>query len=129
MRIGLQATHGVLQGLGSCSKNDVKIFTARKRSLGQGNIFIGVCQEFCSQGRGVCSGGCLLPGGLLWRVSATGGCLLPGGVSLGGCLLPGGVSAPRGCLLPGRAWSRPPQRILLRAVHILLKCILVITSY
>ena len=26
------------------------IFTARKRSLGQGNIFIGVCQEFCSQG-------------------------------------------------------------------------------
>ena len=24
--------------------------TARKRSLGQGNIFIGVCQEFCSQG-------------------------------------------------------------------------------
>ena len=28
--------------------------TARKRSLGQGNIFIGMCQEFCSQGgRGV----------------------------------------------------------------------------
>ena len=26
------------------------IFTARKRSLRQGNIFIGVCQEFCSQG-------------------------------------------------------------------------------
>ena len=26
--------------------------TARKRSLGQGNIFIGVCQEFCSQGGG-----------------------------------------------------------------------------
>ena len=26
------------------------IITARKRSLGQGNIFIGVCQEFCSQG-------------------------------------------------------------------------------
>ena len=24
--------------------------TARKRSLGQGNIFIGVCQEFCSRG-------------------------------------------------------------------------------
>ena len=24
--------------------------TGRKRSLGQGNIFIGVCQEFCSQG-------------------------------------------------------------------------------
>ena len=28
----------------------VEIFTARKRSLGQGNIFIGVCQEFCSRG-------------------------------------------------------------------------------
>ena len=26
------------------------VFTASKRSLGQGNIFIGVCQEFCSQG-------------------------------------------------------------------------------
>ena len=26
------------------------IFTARKRSCGQGNIFIGVCQEFCSGG-------------------------------------------------------------------------------
>ena len=25
------------------------IFTARKRSLGQGNIFRSVCQEFCSQ--------------------------------------------------------------------------------
>ena len=35
------------------------IFTARKRSLGQGNIFIGVCQEFCLKG-----GGHLLPGGV-----------------------------------------------------------------
>ena len=26
------------------------IFTARKQSLGQGNIFSSVCQEFCSQG-------------------------------------------------------------------------------
>ena len=26
------------------------IVTARKRSLGQGNIFSSVCQEFCSQG-------------------------------------------------------------------------------
>ena len=26
------------------------VITACKRSLGQGNIFIGVCQEFCSQG-------------------------------------------------------------------------------
>ena len=34
----------------------VNIFTARKRSLGQGNIFIGMCQEFCSRGGGGGSG-------------------------------------------------------------------------
>ena len=35
-------------------------FTARKRNLEQGNIFIGVCQEFCSQvGWGVCLSACL----------------------------------------------------------------------
>ena len=28
-------------------------FTARKRSLGQGNIFRSVCQEFCSWGGGI----------------------------------------------------------------------------
>ena len=27
-----------------------KVFSARKRSLGQGNIFRSVCQEFCPQG-------------------------------------------------------------------------------
>ena len=32
----------------------VVLVTARKRSLGQGNIFRSVCQEFCSQGAGVC---------------------------------------------------------------------------
>ena len=55
--------------------------------MGQGNIFIGVCQEFCSQG------GCLVPGG----------CLLPGGVSA-----PGGVPAPRGCLVPGGCLVETP---------------------
>ena len=30
----------------------IVIITARKRSLGQGNIFRSVCQEFCSQGGG-----------------------------------------------------------------------------
>ena len=35
----------------------MSFITARKRSLGQGNIFIGVCQEFCSQG-GVCLSAC-----------------------------------------------------------------------
>ena len=29
------------------------IFTSRKRSLGQGNVFTPVCQSFCSQGRRV----------------------------------------------------------------------------
>ena len=47
----------------------VTLITARKRSLEQGNIFIGVCQEFCSQE------GCLLPGGVCFW----GGCLLLGG--------------------------------------------------
>ena len=66
------------------------IITARKRSLGQGNIFTSVCQEFCSQG------GCLLPGDLVWRCVPP-----PGGVPhLGGCLLLGGASS-RGCLLWG----------------------------
>ena len=31
------------------------IFTARKRSLGQGNVFTPVFQSFCSQGGGVMS--------------------------------------------------------------------------
>ena len=29
------------------------IFTTRKRNLGQGNVFTGVCQPFCSQGKGI----------------------------------------------------------------------------
>ena len=34
------------------------IVTARKRSLGQGNIFSSVCQEFCSPGGGFCLSAC-----------------------------------------------------------------------
>ena len=49
------------------------IFTARKRSLGEGNIFTSMCQEFCSRG----GGGCLLPGGA---------CFLRGVCSQGGLL-------------------------------------------
>ena len=54
---------------------NISIITARKRSLGQGNIFIGVCQEFCSRG-----------GGHVW---------FPGGV----CMVAGGayVVAVHGC--------------------------------
>ena len=40
-----------------CSNSAGVIFTARKRSLGQGNIFRSVCQEFCPQGRGSTSAG------------------------------------------------------------------------
>ena len=80
------------------------LFTARKRSLGQGNMFTGVCLS---------TGGCLLQEGGAW----SGGCLLggvppPGGASSEGpapgwgCLLPGG------CLLWGSglggAWWRSP---------------------
>ena len=61
---------------------------------------------------GVCSGGGLVLGGLVWVVSG------PGGMVQGGCLLRGGLSGPegesgpRGALLPGRrgegeGWSGP----------------------
>ena len=63
------------------------IITARKRSLGQGNIFLVVCQEFCSQG------GCLLRGGD-WSE----GCMFWGGSALGG-----------GAPGPGGPGGDPPQ--------------------
>ena len=59
--------------------------TARKRSLGQGNIFRSVCQEFCSQRRVSAPGGCLLLGGA-WSggvCSREAVCLFLGG----GCLV------------------------------------------
>ena len=71
--------------------------------LGQNNIFTGVCDSV-NGGRGVCSRG----------VSAPEGCLL------GGCLL-------RGCVPGGDppTPTAPPGWLLLRAVRILLECILV----
>ena len=83
------------------------IITARKRSLGQGNMFTGVCLS---------TGGCLVPGG----VPDPGGCLLREGVpgQGGGCLVQGGAGR-------GGAWWRPPGRLQLRAIRILLECILV----
>ena len=84
----------------------------RKRSLGHGHIFIGVCQEFCSQGRGrVCSRGV----SALWGVFPHGG----------GCLLPGGVRGDKYLLPVGCLVETSSRRILLRAVRILLECILV----
>ena len=82
--------------------------TVRKRSLGQGNIFKSVCQEFYSQGGCACSRGVPAPGVcLLWR-----GCLLrgvwSGGMSgLGGCLFQG-VWSGGGACSQGCAWWRPP---------------------
>ena len=57
-------------------------------------------------GGGLLPGGCLIPGGLLWGVSAPGGGVWSRGV-------PGGDPS-------------PPGQLLLRAVRILLECILVI---
>ena len=83
--------------------------------LGQGYIFTGVCDS-------VHRGGGLLPGG-----SALGG-PGPGGSApgWGGCLV-------QGCAWSGGAWSggclveTPLRWLLLRAVCILLECILVVT--
>ena len=98
------------------------VFTARKRSLGQGNIFINVC----SGGRRRVSdpGGCLLPGGV-----CSGGMSAPGDVCSGWVSAPGGlIQGFQGCLFPGSVPGRdPPTRwILLQVVCILLECILVL---
>ena len=58
------------------------IITARKRSLGQGNMFTDVCLS---------TGG--VPGP---RGSAAGGCLVKGGVCSGGCAWSRGVPGPGG---------------------------------
>ena len=80
----------------SVLRYNIIIITARKRSLGQGNIFIGVCQEFCSQG-GVCSRG---------RVCTRGHVCSVGHVCSWGVSAPRGLSAPEGCLLLGGVSSR-----------------------
>ena len=61
-------------------RRPLSFFTARKRSLGQGNIFISVCQEFCPRGGG---------GGWVRGVHGPGGCMVPGV-----------------CMVPGGPWSR-----------------------
>ena len=88
---------------------NISFITARKRSLGQGNIFTLV---FHSVHRGV------LSQHALQVVSQH---ALQEGAWSGG----GGGSAPK-----GSAWWRPPPgRLLLRAVRILLECILVSSFY
>ena len=85
------------------SGNKTAIFTTRKRILGQGNIFTPVCSQggVCSLGRGALSRERSVPGR---------GGLVGGGLVLEGCLV-----------------ETPPGRLLLRAVLILLECILVHT--
>ena len=53
---------------------DFKIFTARKWSLGQGNIFTSVCQEFCPWGKvsacqNLVQGGVCLWSGGVWETA------------------------------------------------------------
>ena len=90
---GSNSFWGVAGGIG---KHEIYVatffFTALKRSLGQGNIFKSVRQEFCSRG---CVPG---PGGGVWSWG-----------------------------VPGPGTATPPGWLLLRAVHILLECILVMT--
>ena len=93
-----------------------RFITARKRSLGQGYIFTGVCHSV-NRG-GACSGGCLLP---------------VGGSGPGGCSRPTPKAEIEGDQIQahtqGGNWggSDPlPRRLLLRAVRILLECILVL---
>ena len=126
--------------------------TARKRSLGQGNVFILVCQSFCSQGTGslydVIS--CLAA----WSHVPSGGISVYGpmfllGVSISGPMFLPGVSVQEGSPLQRPPGQRPPldrdppdrdppgQRPLLdrnalyskeHEVRILLECILVLSS-
>ena len=100
---------------GGCQpQSGTKLLLPPSMKMGQSNIFRSVCQEFCSRGRGVgipaCHAGHM--------------------TSLGeGCPGPGpGVSRhrPGGCVSQHALRQTPPsRRLLLRAVRILLACILV----
>ena len=74
------------------------LFLPPATNLGQGYIFTGVCDSVHSGGGGVPA-----PGGA-WS---------------------GGMPGPGGACSRGGAWETPPGRLLLRAVRILLECILV----
>ena len=71
------------------------VVTAYQRSLGQGNIFSSVCQEFCPWGD-MLLGVCLVQG----RVPGPGGGLVPRGAWSQGAVWSGG------CLVLGGAWSQ-----------------------
>ena len=82
------------------------LITARKRSLGQGNIFAPIGHSVHGGVPAAGGGGCSW-GVWSWGVPARGGVPAPGG------------------LLQGGVWWRPPGLPLLRAVRIPLECILV----
>ena len=114
-------------------QGQVTIITARKRSLGQGNIFRSVCQEVCAPGgEGGAIPACIAEGIPAWFAAGLGGgggipaCLAgfqaytqrrswvgsgQGGISsltLGGSAPRGGACS-RGCLLWGCVWWDPPM--------------------
>ena len=106
------------------------LITARKRSLGQGNIFTPVCH---SVHRGVLSQHALqvvsqhaLQGELSQHALqvASQHALQGGGLLLGGCLIWEGLLLGVPVLMGGGAWWIPPG--LLWVVCILLECILVV---
>ena len=96
-----------------------RLITTRKRSLGQGNIFSSVCQEFCS-------------GGSTWAGTPQAGTPLLGRYTPPGRYPPGQVHPP-GRYTPWQV--HPREQCMLgdtgnkRAVRILLDCILVSLCY
>ena len=102
------------------------------------------------RGKVICLQVCVCPQGVAWSrggvwsqgVFGPGGCLVPGVAWSWGCLVPGvpgpggawsqgcliwGVPGPRG-VSGGGSGGDPPGRLLLRAVRILLECILVMSN-
>ena len=115
------------------------IITARKRSLGQGNIFTPVCHSVHRGGIPAC-----IAGSIPTCLAAGGRCAIPACIGEWGVLLLGvpgpgdarsggvcsrGVCTWGACFQGGAWWRPPPRRLLLRAVRILLECILVCTIF
>ena len=116
----------------NCTKTFI---TARKRSLGQGNVLSSVCQGFCPRGGRAWRGGvCVAGGHAWWGVCMVGVCAWWGGhvwQGVGGMCGRGGMHGGRhawwggACMAGGRAWQILRDTVNERAVRILLECILV----
>ena len=92
------------------------VITARKRSLGQGNIFRSVCPSFCPQGGGgvcamlggACVGACMAGGPCVadwyvWWGRGVGG---RGHAWQGACMVGGGGCGwQRACMVGGHTWQ------------------------